>query len=88
IGLGTQAAQGALKSGAAYVNSPLALAGNGAAGGGEAGDSLGFAELFPLLDGNTAMHSSDLRLVAGAGATLSVNPLVVDRALDADMVVA
>ncbi|MBB4099255.1 filamentous haemagglutinin family protein [Sphingomonas kyeonggiensis] len=88
IGLGSQAAQGDLNSGSAYVNSPLALAGNGAAGGGDAGDSLGFAELFPLLDGNTAMHSSDLRLVAGAGETLSVNPLVVDRALDADMIVA
>jgi len=88
IGLGSQAAQGDLNSGAPYVNSPLALAGNGAAGGGEAGDSLGFAELFPLLDGNVAMHSSDLRLVAGAGAELSVNPLVVDRALNADMIVA
>ncbi|MEP9360952.1 filamentous haemagglutinin family protein [Sphingomonas sp. KR3-1] len=88
IGLGTQALQGSLLSGAPFVNSPLALAGNGAAGGGEAGDSMGYAELFPLLDGNTAMHSSDLRLVAGAGATLSVNPLQVDRAVDADMIVA
>ncbi|ATY34220.1 hypothetical protein CVN68_21530 [Sphingomonas psychrotolerans] len=87
ISLSAQAAQGDF-NGNPFVNSPLALAGNGAAGGGEAGDSLGFAELFPLLDGNVAMHSSDLRLVAGANSVLSANPLHVDRALDADMIVA
>lgn len=88
ISLSAQAAQGDLLGANPFVNSPLALAGNGAAGGGEAGDSLGFAELFPLLDGDVAMHSSDLRLVVGAGSTLSANPLQVDRARDADMILA
>ncbi|MGK0490604.1 filamentous haemagglutinin family protein [Sphingomonas echinoides] len=88
IGLGTQAATGDLANANPYVNSPLALAGNGAAGGGEGQDSLGFAELFPLLDGTVAMHASDLRLVAGADAKLSANPLHVDRAANADMIVA
>ncbi len=88
IGLGSQAAQGDMTNGNPYVNSPLALAGNGAADGGDGQDSLGFAELFPLLDGNVAMHSSDLRLVAGADGVLSANPLHVDRASDADMIVA
>ncbi|WP_168356039.1 filamentous haemagglutinin family protein [Sphingomonas gei] len=88
ISLSAQAGQGTLLGADRFVNSPLALASNGAAGGGETGDSLGFAELFPLLDGDVAMHSSDLRLVAGAGNALSANPLYVDRALDADMIVA
>lgn len=90
IGLGSQAGQGALVGGGAgqLVNSPLALSGNGAASGGEGQDSLSFGELFPLLDGNVAMHSSDLRLVAGADGVLSADPLHVDRALGADMIVA
>lgn len=87
IGLGSPAQQGATSSGAAFVNSPLSLDGNGADAGGESRNSLGFAELFPLLDGGVAMHSSDLRLVAGAGNALSANPLVVDRSLNADVTV-
>lgn len=86
IGLGTAAAMGD-SAAAANINSPLSLIGNGAAGGGETRDSLGFAELFPLLSGDVAMHASDIRLVAGAGATLSANPLQVDRALAADVIV-
>jgi filamentous hemagglutinin family protein len=88
IGLGSQAVKGNLVGANAGVASPLAIAGNGAAGGGDAGDALGFGELFPLLDGNVAMHASDLRLVAGVDSRLSVNPLHVDRARDADMIVA
>jgi len=84
ISLTTAANQGT-QFGAVNINSPLSLAGNGADAGGESRNTLGFAELFPLLDGDVAMHSSDLRLVAGAGNTLSVNPLVVDRALNADV---
>ncbi|MDF0545412.1 filamentous hemagglutinin family protein [Sphingobium sp. H39-3-25] len=85
ISLTTAATQGDQYIGAANINSPLSLAGNGADAGGESRNTLGFAELFPLLEGDVAMHSSDLRLVAGAGNTLSANPLVVDRALNADV---
>jgi filamentous hemagglutinin family protein len=86
--LSSQANKGDLANGASdTINSPLAITGNGANGGGEGQDSLGFGELFPLLDGNVAMHSSDIRLVAGAGTTLSANPLVVNRALAADVTV-
>ncbi|MBV2150045.1 filamentous hemagglutinin family protein [Sphingobium sp. AS12] len=85
ISLNTAANQGNQYGGAVNVNSPFSLIGNGADGGGEDRNTLGFAELFPLLDGDVAMHSSDLRLVAGAGNTLSANPLVVDRALTADV---
>ncbi|HEX7853243.1 MAG TPA: filamentous hemagglutinin family protein [Sphingobium sp.] len=84
IALGSQATRGASPD-PAFINSPLALAGNGADGGGEGGDALGFGELFPLLDGNVAMHSSDVRLVAGAGETLSANPLQVNRAAAANV---
>ncbi|MBO9579645.1 MAG: filamentous hemagglutinin family protein [Sphingobium sp.] len=92
ITLSSAATPGGLTSGAPYVNSPLALTGNGAAGavdanGNPVGDTLGFGELFPLLDGNVEMHSSDLRLVAGAGEHLSANPLIVDRALNTDLTV-
>lgn len=85
ISLTAAATQGDQYIGAANINSPLSLAGNGADAGGESRNTLGFAELFPLLDGDVAMHSSDLRLVAGVGNTLSANPLVVDRALNADV---
>lgn len=93
ITLNGAAARGDQQSGAEYINSPLALAGNGAAGavddaGNPIGDSLGFGELFPLLPDDVAMHSSDLRLVAGAGASLSANPLQVNRADTADITVA
>ncbi|RIA45984.1 filamentous hemagglutinin-like outer membrane protein [Hephaestia caeni] len=85
ISLTTAATQGDQYIGAANINSPLSLAGNGADAGGESRNALGFAELFSLLDGDVAMHSSDIRLVAGTGNTLSANPLVVDRALNADV---
>lgn len=87
IALGSQASQGDLALGQANINSPFSLIGNGADGGGDSRDSLGFAELFPLLDGDVPMHSSDLRLVAGAGDSLSANPLQVNRALAADVTV-
>jgi filamentous hemagglutinin family protein len=85
ISLNGTAAQGSLTSGAPFVNSPLALTGNGAAGSGDSSDSLGFADLFPLLSDNSAIHSSDLRLVAGADNILSADPLHVDRAKGADL---
>ncbi|RIA46328.1 filamentous hemagglutinin family protein [Hephaestia caeni] len=85
ISLNTAANQGNQYVGAVNINSPLSLVGAGADGGGEDRNSLAFAELFPLLDGDVAMHSSDLRLVAGAGNMLSANPLVVNRSLDADV---
>ena len=85
ISLNTAATQGKQYVGGANVNAPLSLAGNGADAGGEGRNTLGFAELFPLLDGGIAMHSSDLRLVAGAGSLLSANPLAVDRARTADV---
>lgn len=73
---------------AAGANAPLAIAGNGAAAGGDGQDSLGFAELFPLLDGNVAMHSSDIRLVGGAGGIVSANPLQIDRGASAGVTVS
>jgi filamentous hemagglutinin family protein len=42
------------------------------------GDAVGFAQLFPRLTDGSAVHSSSLRLVAGA--IESVNPLTIDRA--------
>lgn len=96
IQLSTAAQVGSQSDGAAaYVDAPLTLSGNGAAATGTAldadgnasGDPLGYAELFPLLSDGSAMHSSDIRLVAGADANLSVNPLHVDHSLAADMTV-
>ena len=90
IGLGSTAQRGEQQNGAPFVNSPLPVAGNGAAGavdeqGVPTGDVFGFAELFPLLSDGAAMHSSDIRLVGGAGAVPSADPLRVDRASDADV---
>jgi filamentous hemagglutinin family protein len=90
IGLGTTAQRGEQQGGAPFVNSPLALTGNGAAGavdaaGAPTGDSFGFAELFPLLSDGAAMHASDIRLVGGASATPSADPLRVDTASAADV---
>jgi filamentous hemagglutinin family protein len=87
IALNAAAQQGDISSGNEFINSPLAVTGNGAAGNGDASDPLGFAELFPLLPDNGVIHSSDLRLVAGAGDGISANPLLVDRARDADVTV-
>lgn len=51
-------------------------------------DPLGSADLFPLLaDGTRAVRSTSLRLVAGSDATLSSNPLHVDRATGASTLV-
>ena len=51
-------------------------------------DPLGSADLFPLLaDGTRAVRSTSLRLVAGADAKLSSNPLHVDRATGASVLV-
>ena len=55
--------------------------------GNASGDPIGFAQLFPLLSDGSAMHSSSLRLTAGAGATVSVNPLHIDRATGANLTV-
>ena len=71
------------------VHSPYTALGNGPAALGNgigpdtgelAGDPLGFAELFPLLPDGSAIRSTDFRLVAGAGSTLSANPLRIDLA--------
>lgn len=51
------------------------------------GDALGFAQLFPLLSDGTPIRSSSLRLTAGAGASPSANPLHVDRATNASIIV-
>lgn len=83
ISLNVAAQQGNSSGGGA--GAPMTLAGNGVDGGGEDRNSLAFGELFPLLEGDVAMHSSDLRLVAGAGDKLSANPLVVNRASSADL---
>ena len=90
IALGTTAQRGDQQNGAPFVNSPLAVAGNGAAGavdaeGNPTGDPLGFAELFPLLSDGREMRSSDIRLVAGAGDVASANPLHIDGASDGDV---
>lgn len=92
ISLGGAAIRGDQSSGSQFVNSPLAIGGNGAAGavdaaGNPIGDALGFGELFPLLPDDTAIHSSDLRLLAGASQGLSANPMLVDRASKADATV-
>ncbi|WP_375287342.1 filamentous haemagglutinin family protein [Sphingomonas sp.] len=51
-------------------------------------DPLGSADLFPLLeDGTRAVRSTSLRLVAGADAKLSSNPLHIDRATGASVLV-
>ncbi len=52
-----------------------------------AGDALGFAQLFPLLSDGSAIRSSSLRLTAGAGTSVSANPLHVDRATDGRVIV-
>lgn len=60
---------------------------DGAVAGSASADPLGSAALFPLLADGSAIHSSDLRLVAGAAALLSVDPLHVDAARAADVTV-
>lgn len=51
------------------------------------GDALGFAQLFPLLSDGSPIRSTSLRLAAGAGSSISANPLHVDRATNASIVV-
>lgn len=52
------------------------------------GNPIGAAELFPLLNGGTDYaKSSSLRLVGGAGATISANPLHVDRGSGGDVLI-
>ena len=75
------------------ILAPYSAAANSAAalGSGEdgAGDPLGGAELFPLLeDGTRAIRSTSLRLVGGADAKSSANPLHVDRATGASVKVS
>lgn len=60
---------------AQYVNSPYSASANSAAANGT-GNALSSAELFPLVNGK-AVHSSDIKLVAGA-LQGSVDPLTVD----------
>ena len=94
ISLSNPAAAGTQTS-ARFTNSPLAISGNGAAaigtnfdsGFNPSGDPLGFAELFPRLTDGSAMRSSDIRLVGGTGPTESANPLRVDRATRADLLI-
>jgi filamentous hemagglutinin family protein len=77
-GAGTDQRPGTLAPYSAAANSAAAI-GN---------DPLGGADLFPLLeDGTRAVRSTSLRLVGGADAKLSSNPLHVDRATGADVLV-
>jgi len=72
----------------AEANSVSALGNNiDPISGNPGGDPLGFAQLFPRLSDGSAVHSSSLRLVAGRAATGSTDPLRVDRARPADVVV-
>ena len=81
---GSDQDQGSAAPYSALANS-AAAEGSGRRG---AGDPLGGADLFPLLDdGTRAVRSTSLRLVAGTDATLSADPLHVDRATGADAVV-
>lgn len=72
------------------ILAPYSVAANSAAaigsGAGGAGDPLGGADLFPLLDaGQTAVRSTSYRLVGGAGA--SSDPLYVNRATGGNVAV-
>ena len=70
------------------ANTAIALGNNtDPVSGNQSGDALGFAQLFPRLTDGSAVHSSSLRLVAGTGMTGSADPLHVDRASAADVVV-
>ncbi|WP_421848891.1 filamentous haemagglutinin family protein [Novosphingobium sp.] len=51
------------------------------------GDALGFAQLFPLLSDGSAIRSTSLRFAAGAGTSVSANPLHVDHATNANIIV-
>lgn len=55
--------------------------------GDNSGDALGFAQLFPLLSDGSAIRSTSLRLTAGGDARLSADPLHVDRATNANIIV-
>lgn len=61
-----------------YVDAPYADAANTVTMAGT-GNGLDAGELFPLLSDGSAAHSSDIRLVGGAGG-ISVNPTRVDFA--------
>ncbi len=74
IQIGT--AQRGSESSSFFVNAPYNPLANSAAPSGT-GDGFGVGELFPLLADGSAVHSSGLRLVAGA-ATESVNPIQID----------
>ena len=64
----------------ARANSAAALGGINE-NGEESGNPIGNGEAFPLLAGGTfAAKSSSLRLIGGAGSSLSANPLHFDRA--------
>jgi len=77
---GSDLAPGILAPYSALANSAAAIG----SGTGGVGDPLGSSEIFPLLDGGlTAVRSSDIRLVGGADAVLSADPLHVDRATGA-----
>lgn len=70
------------------ANTAIALGNNTDPNSGNpSGDPLGFAQLFPRLTDGSAVHSSSLRLVAGTGGVDSANPLHVDPAKAADVVV-
>ncbi|WP_432787602.1 beta strand repeat-containing protein [Novosphingobium rhizosphaerae] len=83
-----------LQEGNAGVAAPYVARNNGVTatgyaidpGSGEySGDALGFAQLFPLLSDGSAIRSTSLRLAAGA--TSSANPLQVDLATHANVIV-
>lgn len=72
--------QNAPYSAAANAAAPTGLQANGE------GDPLGSAQLFPLLADGSAADSFGFRLVGGAGASPSANPLHVDAASNGSMI--
>lgn len=68
----------------AAANAPAAL---GLFAGG-AGDPIGSAQIFPLLADGTPIDAFSIRLVGGAGSSVSANPLHIDRASGGNVVVS
>jgi filamentous hemagglutinin family protein len=85
-----------LQQGNAGVAAPYIARNNGVTATGYAidpgtgeysGDALGFGQLFPLLADGSPIRSTSLRFTAGMGTALSANPLHVDLATGANIIV-
>ena len=68
----------------AAANTPAAL---GLFPGG-AGDPFGSAQIFPLLADGTPVDAFSIQLVGGAGASVSANPLHIDRGTGGNVIVS